>query len=312
LILIGGTCDGSEPCRDAFLELSVDLGELEVNVKEAAPLGTAPAARYGHSTCSNEASLFVFGGLGPRRRVYCDLFQFDASTQVWREIYIPQMSLSLARAFHAAAMTPTSVVFFGGESERGSAARTVLEYHLDCGQWSMLLFPSLLSCAGKCGAISTFSPPREIQGSLHDMLLHLSSDCDGDDDGVDASHAALLHGSLCAGVQTAHGVMFIGGSSAPMALAMSEIRKAPTTLRELCGAHIILGGFLDQDEPGKTVGEMERRSRMQMAAERIEVWRREKSSPLPSHCEDYFFLLELLLAINVEISGKGNSLSKRG
>lgn len=132
---MGGTNSGRDPL--SFFELELFQLHLKTWTWSCATIttyGAKPPPRYGHTTTAVEETtghhLLVFGGVGVSRTYLNDLYVLDATTKVWREVFLPLGLGMPCRAFHAATVINGMLdLAFPGVADR--QGNDILRLHLE-------------------------------------------------------------------------------------------------------------------------------------------------------------------------------------
>jgi acyl-CoA-binding protein len=138
----------AEPALMRVLSLDTRVGTWQL----AAPSPTsteapvaAPTARGGHSACydAGSSTVWLFGGEGPRRAMYGDVWAFHVATCTWEAVATTGPSIPAPRSAHCAALHGGRLFVYGGTLANGACAAGLYVLDLASRAWSAVaLSPS--------------------------------------------------------------------------------------------------------------------------------------------------------------------------
>lgn len=156
-----------EPCLMRVLSLDTRAGTWQhIDV----PSAVAPTARGGHSASYDPVTntVWLFGGEGPRRVVYGDVWAFRVDTATWEAVLTTGPAAPAPRSAHCAALHGGRLFVYGGTLANGACAAGL--YVLDLGSKSWSAVPLALtpeaSRAPDTGAAHHPTPRAGCAGAL--------------------------------------------------------------------------------------------------------------------------------------------------
>ena len=78
--------------------------------------GFMPTPRIGHTAVLYENKIVIFGGEGPNKELFNEIFSYDLSTSTWSKIQSVG-SLPAPRSYHTACINQDNMIIFGGIGE---------------------------------------------------------------------------------------------------------------------------------------------------------------------------------------------------
>ncbi|CAG8478565.1 1426_t:CDS:10 [Diversispora eburnea] len=118
--------------------ITFDLKEPKTNDlgwKFVVPINEPPSVRAGHSVCSYQDNLYVFGGTDGIK-CYNDLWCYDTKNNFWTEI-ICECATPIPRESHRASLIDDVFYIFGGRTIEGKELSDLAAFKLNSKQWFM-------------------------------------------------------------------------------------------------------------------------------------------------------------------------------
>eukprot|EP01091_Cochliopodium_minus_P011563 TRINITY_DN3311_c0_g2_i2.p1 TRINITY_DN3311_c0_g2~~TRINITY_DN3311_c0_g2_i2.p1 ORF type:complete len:925 (-),score=275.28 TRINITY_DN3311_c0_g2_i2:403-3177(-) len=97
--------------------------------------GTPPSPRVGHSAIAYENKIYIFGGEGPFKEQFNEIFCYDITTLTWSKIQ-SLGSLPTPRSYHTATLFNDQMIIFGGVCEDNQIFDTIHCLNLKTNMWS--------------------------------------------------------------------------------------------------------------------------------------------------------------------------------
>ena len=140
-----GSASSAEPSPMRVLSLDTRAGTWQLAAPSSTSPVAAPTARGGHSACYDPGSntVWLFGGEGPRRAMYGDVWAFHVATSTWEAVSTTGSAIPAPRSAHCAALHGGRLFVYGGTLANGACAAGLYVLDLASRAWSAIaLTPS--------------------------------------------------------------------------------------------------------------------------------------------------------------------------
>ena len=133
LYIFGGENQPRVPIDNNLLIFDIDQNKWQIHVTNSQNENKTdlPLSRLGHSSCSLENKLYIFGGrnsISMDDSSLNDLYEFDTSTSKWCKLESRNQNEPEKRSYHSMCALENKIYIFGGKKRRKNSLIIIFNF----------------------------------------------------------------------------------------------------------------------------------------------------------------------------------------